>query len=99
MTTLDKLYTLADNLQAQLDEVDEQIKAEASRLAKTVTVVKRKASTILTDKNGRSIVIGSKNTYNEVKIWEYNGKRGKLITDGIRDSLYRIKISLAEGSI
>jgi len=97
MSKLDNLYKRLENLCLQRESVEEQIRAEATRLAKTVTVDRRKASTILTNKMGRSIVIGKKNTYGEVKIWEYNGKRGKLLTDGVRDSLYRIKISLADG--
>ena len=98
MQTLDNLYDLADSLEKQLDEVKEQIQVESARIAKTVTVKKRKATTVLTNENGKSIVIG-KNEFNRFSIWEYNGKRGKLLHSDMFASLNRIKIGLALGTI
>jgi len=57
MTTLSNLYDNAEALETQLAEVNTAIQIELSRLAKTVTVNQRKASTVLTAENGNQIVI------------------------------------------
>jgi len=97
MSLLQDLANKADKLELALEEVNNAYQEEASRLAKTVTVLKRKASIVLTSENGQQIVIGKKNTYCEAKIWEYDGKKGKLLADGVRSSIHSIKIMLAEG--
>jgi hypothetical protein len=97
LTTLTTLNILADSLELQLANVKEQIQNETSRLAKTVTVKKRKVSTVLTNEDGKSIVV-SKNEFNRHSIWEYDGKQGKLLHDDMFGSLHQIKIGLAVGT-
>ncbi len=101
MTKLNDLYNNAEALENRLAEINEAIDIEASRLANTVELDVRKASILFTAEDGRKIVVSRrKNTYGEAKIWAHDGnKRGKLIKEGVRESIRRIKIQLANGDL
>ena len=96
-----ELIELHQFLDDQLQATKEQIDNESSRLADSVTVLKRKESTILTAEDGQQIFIyNRKSIGTETKIYEYhNNTRGKLIEDNVRLSVRRIKIRLANGDI
>ncbi len=87
-------------IEAQMKKIEDEIDLSEDDLAASVTEVKRKASSVLTNKLGLSIVVPhNKNTHNERNVhWHINGKKADVVHSGDLSRMcnYSLKIWLAE---
>ena len=101
MSKLTDLLDKATELEKELYNINQQIFDEQDRLAKSVTTKETADGIILTNVQGRSIIVKKvKNTFGTFRIWEYfAGKKQQLINNAFNGRTTRIKIKLAEGDI
>lgn len=84
-------------LQAEITELEAKYRKVRNLKRKTITVINRKASTVLQREDGLSIVVSkTKNAHGEVKVHWYNGKKGELINGYSRQYLDSWKDFLIE---
>ncbi len=98
---LNDLYDRFDETEAILAKIDAEIKKEEKRLKSGVTSNVRKASTVLTAKNGLQIVVSKKNARHYERTVHYyrDNKRAELITGNDRDSINFWKLWLAQEDV
>ena len=101
MSKLTDLLDKATELETELYDIEQQIIDEQYKLAKSVTAKETDDGIILTNTQGRSIIVKKvENTFGTFRIWEYfNGKKQQLINNAFNGQTTRIKIKLAEGEI
>ncbi len=86
---LNDLYDRFDETKAILAEIDAEIEKEEKRLKSGVTSNVRKASTVLTAKNGLQIVVSKKNARHYERTVHYyrDNKRAELIAGNNRETV------------
>ena len=98
MNLLQKLARKQDNLQDKIDKIEDLVRAERSRLAKTVTMTVKGKSKILIC-NGKALSVpDATNSYGERTVYWYDMNKGKRIGPAIeneRSGYYWLKIWLA----
>jgi len=83
--------------QDELNTLRESLAEEKSILARSVTVTRRKASTVLSREDGLSIVVSApNNSHRERTINWYDGKKGQEIENNSRTNIREWSIWLAQ---
>jgi len=96
MDRLDQLSERYEILREKMRQVDEAVSVEKKRLAATVTITKRKASTVFTAESGLAIVVSKlRNSHTERNVYWYKGKRTEIAISATRSSDFHLKIWIA----
>lgn len=100
MTVIKELYESADELNNQLEDINNQIVVELSRLAKSVEVEYDEFNNVLLISDDGRCIIADKVDFNCYDIWAcVDESKSKLLHSKKNISVNRIKIMLASGEL